>query len=53
VLGIAGAEVVYFLIVRSPAWWWLLSAAIFVLGMGLLAKTPEVEQELREKGLAD
>jgi STE24 endopeptidase len=42
VLAIAGAEVVYFLIVRSPAWWWLLSAAVFALGMGLLAKIAPV-----------
>ena len=42
VLGIAGAEVVYGLLVRSPSWWWLLSAGVFVLAMVLMAKMAPV-----------
>jgi STE24 endopeptidase len=38
VLGIAGAEVVYFLMRGLPTWWWLASAAVFVAAMGLMAK---------------
>lgn len=38
ILGIAGAEVVYGLLVRYPSWWWLPSAGAFVLAMVLMAK---------------
>jgi STE24 endopeptidase len=41
-LAIAGAEAVYWLLRHSPAWWWLLSAGLFVGAMGLMAKIAPV-----------
>jgi STE24 endopeptidase len=41
-LAIAGAEAVYWLLRYSPAWWWLLSAGLFVGAMGLMAKIAPV-----------
>ena len=38
ILGIAGAEVVYFALRVSGAWWWLISAAVFVAAMAVMAK---------------
>ena len=38
VLGIAGAEVVFAALDASGAWWWLISAAVFVAAMALMAK---------------
>jgi STE24 endopeptidase len=42
VLAMAGAEIVYALLRRYPAWWWLLSAGIFVVGMAVMAKIAPV-----------
>src|SRR4051794_39098739 len=41
-LGVAGAEAVYWLLRHSPDWWWVLSAALFVILMGLLAKAAPI-----------
>jgi len=41
-IALPGAEVVYWLMVRSPTWWWLLSAVVFVAAMGLMAKLAPV-----------
>jgi STE24 endopeptidase len=41
-LAVAGAEVVYFAMRTWPVWWWLVSAAVFALGMGALAKVAPV-----------
>jgi STE24 endopeptidase len=42
-LGLAGAEIVYFALSVTPAWWWLASAAVFAGAMVVLAKiTPLV-----------
>ena len=38
VLAIAGAEIVSFALRVSLSWWWLLSAAAFIIAMGLMAK---------------
>lgn len=38
VLAIVGAEVVYLFLHLAPTWWWLVSAAIFVAGLGVMAK---------------
>jgi STE24 endopeptidase len=38
ILGIAGAEVVYVALDASGAWWWLLSAAVFIAAMAVMAK---------------
>jgi STE24 endopeptidase len=37
-IGIAGAEVVYFTIREFPRWWWLVSAAVFAAALVLLAR---------------
>lgn len=42
VLGLAGAEVVYFAMAAWPTWWWLASAAAFALALGGLAKVAPV-----------
>ncbi len=64
-LGLAGAEVVYAALHVTPAWWWLLSAAVFVIVMGVMAKiaplvllplfyrfTPLARESLRERLVA-
>ena len=38
VLAIAGAEIVSAALRMSPSWWWLASAAAFIIAMGLMAK---------------
>lgn len=38
VVGLAGAETVYFTLRQWPEWWWAISAAVFVAGAGVLAK---------------
>jgi STE24 endopeptidase len=38
ILGIAGAEVVYVALDASGAWWWLISAAVFIAAMAVMAK---------------
>jgi len=38
VLAIAGAEIVSAAQRMSPSWWWLASAAAFIIAMGLMAK---------------
>jgi STE24 endopeptidase len=42
VLAIAGAECVCFALRISPAWWWLLSAALFATAMYVMAKIAPV-----------
>lgn len=42
VLGVAGAEIVYFAMRGWPAWWWLVSAAVFAVAMGGLANVAPV-----------
>ncbi len=42
VLAIAGAESVCFALRVSPAWWWLLSAALFATAMCVMAKVAPV-----------
>jgi STE24 endopeptidase len=37
-LGLAGAEVVYASLRIAPSWWWLLSSAVFVIVMAVMAK---------------
>lgn len=37
ILGFAGAEVVYASLRIAPSWWWLLSSAVFVVAIGILA----------------
>jgi STE24 endopeptidase len=38
VLAIAGAEIVFVALRVSASWWWLASAAAFIIAMGLMAK---------------
>jgi STE24 endopeptidase len=42
VLGIAGAEIVYVALRLSSGWWWLISAAVFILAMCVMAKLAPV-----------
>jgi STE24 endopeptidase len=42
VLGIAGAEIVYFALRVSAEWWWLISAAVFIVAMCVMAKLAPV-----------
>ena len=41
-LAVAGAEIVYGALHLSPAWWWLMAAAVFVVGLLVLAKIAPV-----------
>src|SRR4051812_35492602 len=41
-LGLAGAEIVYFAMSVSPEWWWLASALVFIAMMGVMAKIAPV-----------
>jgi STE24 endopeptidase len=41
-LAVAGAEAVYWLLRHSPHWWWALSAGLFVVVMGLMAKVAPI-----------
>jgi STE24 endopeptidase len=42
ILGLAGAEIVYFTLSVTPAWWWLASSALFALGMMALVRIAPV-----------
>ena len=42
ILGIAGAEAVYFAVRLSPTWWWLLAAAAFILATAGVARIAPV-----------
>lgn len=37
VIGLAGAEIVFFALRHWPEWWWLVSAATFMAGLALLS----------------
>ena len=41
-LAIAGAEIVYVSLQVSASWWWLASAAVFIIAMGVMAKIAPV-----------
>ena len=42
ILGIAGAEAVYFAVRLSPTWWWLLAATAFILATAGVARIAPV-----------
>lgn len=41
-LAVLGAEVVYWLLPRSPEWWWLPAAAVFIAAMAVMARLAPV-----------